>query len=199
MRKPDERSSGAPDRDEMTAEDAFAPGGANRASDTADVQLDDADGQAGPEANAVERELVEQREKYLRLAAEFDNFRKRTQRERAESGSRAQADMIKLLIDPLDDLERFGSVDPATVDVSTVVEGIGLVGRKLMKALNTAGLEIVHPQDKPFDPAVHEAVATEPAASKDDDAMVSQVYQVGYVFNGLLLRPARVVVRQWNG
>ncbi len=206
MRKPHDRSSGTTDRNEMDSVDAFPPGGVDRdtaADDTAtdDATLDGAAATADPRAanDVVERELAEQREKYLRLAAEFDNFRKRTQRERAEAGSRAQADMIKLLIEPLDDLERFANVDPASVDVTTVVEGIGMVGKKLMKALGAAGLEIVYPQDQPFDPAVHEAVATEPAASSDDDAMVSQVYQAGYLFNGLLLRPARVVVRQWNG
>ena len=53
--------------------------------------------------------------------------------------------------------------------------------------------------DQPFDPALHEAVGTEPALSAEDDHIVARVYQPGYVFNGQLLRPARVVVKQWNG
>jgi molecular chaperone GrpE len=52
---------------------------------------------------------------------------------------------------------------------------------------------------QPFDPALHEAVMTEPAESKEDDHLVARVFQVGYLFNGQLLRPARVVVKQWNG
>ena len=66
------------------------------------------------------------------------------------------------------------------------------------KALMAAGLEIVDPQNQTFDPKLHEAVSTEPALSAEDDHVVSRVYQVGYLFNGQLLRPARVVVKQWN-
>ena len=106
---------------------------------------------------------------------------------------------MKQLLDPLDDLARFAHVDPATVDAAAVVEGAALVERKLLKALGAAGLEVINPADQPFDPQRHEAVATEPALSREDDHMVSKVYQHGYLFNGQLLRPARVVVKQWNG
>jgi molecular chaperone GrpE len=80
-----------------------------------------------------------------------------------------------------------------------VVEGAAMVERKLLKSLAGHGLEVVNPLDHPFDPALHEAVATEPALSQEDDHMIARVYQPGYVFNGQLLRPARVVVKQWNG
>jgi len=146
-----------------------------------------------------QRALDEQRDKYLRLAAEYDNFRKRAAKERQEAGWRAHADMARGLLDALDDLARFAHVDPATVDASTVVDGAAMVERKLLKSLSGHGLEIVNPLDHPFDPALHEAVATEPALSPEDDHMVARVYQPGYVFNGQLLRPARVVVKQWNG
>ena len=62
-----------------------------------------------------------------------------------------------------------------------------------------AGLELINPIDQTFNPELHEAVATEPALSREDDHLVSQVYQPGYVYKGQLLRPARVVVKQWNG
>src|SRR5919112_78194 len=161
--------------------------------------LDDADALAGAESADVQRELDEQRDKYLRLAAEYDNFRKRTARERQEAHLRGQADMLKGMIDALDDLGRFAHVDPATTDAKTVVEGVELVEKKLIKTLSGHGLEIVNPVDHPFDPALHEAVMTEAAASKEDDHLVARVFQVGYLFNGQLLRPARVVVKQWNG
>jgi molecular chaperone GrpE len=141
----------------------------------------------------------DQRDRYLRLAAEYDNFRKRAVRERQEAGWRAQGEMVRGLIDALDDLSRFAHVDPATVDASTVVQGVDMVERKVMKSLAGHGLEVVDPLDHPFDPKVHEAVGTEPALSPEDDHMVGKVYQRGYVFNGQLLRPARVVVKQWNG
>ncbi|MES2177181.1 MAG: nucleotide exchange factor GrpE [Gemmatimonadota bacterium] len=141
----------------------------------------------------------EQRDKYLRLAAEYDNYRRRTVKERQEAHLRGQADMLKGLIDPLDDIGRFAHVDPATTDSQTLVDGVAMVEKKLAKTLAGHGLEIVNPLDHPFDPALHEAVMTEPAGSEEEDHLVARVFQVGYVFNGQLLRPARVVVKQWNG
>ena len=146
-----------------------------------------------------QRRVDEQRDKHLRLAAEYDNFRKRSAKERQEAGWRAQAEMVRGLIEALDDLTRFAHVDPSTVDAATIVQGVDMVERKMLKSLAGHGLEVVDPLDHPFDPKVHEAVGTEPALSPEDDHMVGKVYQRGYVFNGQLLRPARVVVKQWNG
>ena len=164
-----------------------------------DTALDDADALTGTDAAGTQRELDEQRDKYLRLAAEYDNFRKRTARERQEAHWRGQADMLKGMIEALDDIGRFAHVDPATTDAKTVVEGVEMVERKLNKTLAGHGMEVINPIDHQFDPALHEAVMTEPAASKDEDHVVARVFQVGYLFNGQLLRPARVVVKQWNG
>ena len=154
---------------------------------------------AGDERASAERELAEQRDKYLRLAAEYDNFRKRAMREKSEAGQRGQAELVKQLVDALDDLARFAHVDPSTVDAATVVQGADMVEKKLLKVLAAAGLTTIYPQDEPFDPSLHEAVATEPALSREDDHMVARVYQSGYQFGSQLLRPARVVVKQWNG
>jgi molecular chaperone GrpE len=147
----------------------------------------------------VASELTDQRDKYLRLAAEYDNFRRRTTKERQEAQQRGQADLLKSMIDSLDDLGRFAHVDPATADAKTIVDGVSMVEKKLLKTLSGLGLEIINPVGEPFDPALHEAVMTEPAASPDEDHMVARVFQQGYRFNGQLLRPARVVVKQWNG
>jgi molecular chaperone GrpE len=165
------------------------------------TQVDsDAAGSPAAEATAeLERKLAEAQDRFLRQAAEYDNYRKRTIKERTELVPRAQADIVKQLLDPLDDLARFAHVDPSTVDAATVVQGAEMVEKKLMKALSAAGLEVVDPVNQSFDPQFHEAVATEPALSAEDDHVVARVYQVGYRFNGQLLRPARVVVKQWNG
>jgi molecular chaperone GrpE len=153
-----------------------------------------------PDAAADSQRLLdEQRDKYLRLAAEYDNFRKRSVRERSEAASRGQAELIRHIIDALDDLARFAHVDPDAAEARTVVQGVEMVERKLLKALTNAGLTVVSPEDSSFDPELHEAVATEPAQAPEDDHVVSRVFQPGYVFNGQLLRPARVVVKQWNG
>jgi molecular chaperone GrpE len=146
-----------------------------------------------------EAAVEEERDKFLRLAAEFDNYRRRATRERAEAGARAQAELVAQLIEALDDIARFAHLDPQSTDAATVVQGAEMVERKLMKALTAAGLEIVDPLDQQFDPERQEAVATEPAGSREDDHTIARVYQPGYVFKGQLLRPARVVVRQWSG
>lgn len=148
---------------------------------------------------ALEREVAEAKDKYLRLFAEFDNFRRRAVRERQEAEHRGMGNMLRGMLEMLDDLSRFAHVDPASVDAKTVVDGVAMVEKKLLKTLAGHGLEVVNPVDQPFDPAVHEAITTAPAASEAEDHLIAQVYQVGYVFNGTLLRPARVVVRQWNG
>lgn len=146
-----------------------------------------------------QRLLDEQRDKYLRLAAEYDNFRKRSTRERQEAGWRAQGELVSGLIDSLDDIQRFAHVDPHSVDARTIKDGVAMVEKKIFKSLAGHGLEVVDPVDHPFDPTVHEAITTIPAATPDEDHLVAQVYQLGYVFRGQLLRPARVVVKQWNG
>ncbi len=170
----------------------------------ATISIDDlpVDGELAVGASGADdsrRELDEQRDKYLRLAAEYDNFRKRNAKERLDAGPRAQADLVKQLIDSLDDLARVSHVDAASTDAASVIQGIDLVEKKLVKALGAAGLEIVNPLDQTFDPEVHEAITTVPAMSPEDDHMIAQVYQQGYLFKGQLLRPARVVVKQWNG
>jgi molecular chaperone GrpE len=154
---------------------------------------------SAPAREDLSAQLGEQRDKYLRLAAEYDNYRKRTLKERAEAGSRGQAELVSRLLDALDDLSRFAHVDPATTDPQMLHKGIELVEQKMQKALSAAGLEVINPLDQTFDPTLHEAVATEPALAPEDDHTVAKVFQPGYRFAGQLLRPARVVVKQWNG
>jgi molecular chaperone GrpE len=151
-----------------------------------------------PPANA-NAQLNEQIDKYLRLAAEYDNYRKRSMKERAEAASRGQAELVSKIVDAIDDLSRFAHIDPASTDAQTLHKGIELVEQKMLKALGAAGLEVINPLDQTFDPTLHEAVATEPALSPEDDHTVARVFQPGYRFSGQLLRPARVVVKQWRG
>ena len=153
---------------------------------------------AEAELDALVREVGVWKDKYTRLYAEFDNYKKRMVRERQDAELKGMALLVRGLLDALDDLGRFAHVDPAATEVGTVVDGVAMVERKVMKSLAGHGLEVVNPVDKAFDPAFHEALTTVPAASKDEDHLIAQVFQVGYVFNGMLLRPARVVVKQWN-
>ncbi|HEX3534191.1 MAG TPA: nucleotide exchange factor GrpE [Gemmatimonadaceae bacterium] len=197
------------EQDVMGTEDDFAPGGSDGAA--AQGAAFDAGSEtespdvAGTDTSGKDRsvvggdDLATERDKYLRLAAEYDNYRKRSAKERSDAGTRAQADLVRQLVEALDDVARFAHIDPATTDATTVVQGVDMVEKKLLKALGGAGLEIINPLGETFDPALHEAVATEPTTAREDDHVVSRVYQPGYVFRSQLLRPARVVVKQWNG
>ena len=183
--------------DELPGAELESPNGAQKI----DVQADGADSGSvdsdDDRSSELERELTLERDKLLRLAAEFDNYRKRMLKERLEAEERGKADLVKKILEPLDDISRFAHVDPATTESATVVQGVEMVERKLEKVLRTAGLEIINPVDEVFDPSLHEAVTTEPTNSPELDHTVSRVFQVGYRFNGQLLRPARVVVRQY--
>jgi len=147
----------------------------------------------------LERELDALQDRHLRLAAEYDNFRRRTARERGELTARAQAELVVRLIDALDDLSRFAHVDPAAADAGTLHEGIDLVERKFWKTLSAAGLLRIDATGVPFDPAVHEAVTMGPAADAAQDNTVGTVLQPGYRLGDLLIRPARVLVLTWTG
>jgi molecular chaperone GrpE len=195
-----------PDQEVMGSEDDFARGGIDGDGPSPIESAAETDPAAGTAASSEESvtpsasiDLATERDKYLRLAAEYDNYRKRSMKERQDAGTRAQADLVRQLVEALDDVARFAHVDPATTDAATIVQGVDMVEKKFMKALSGAGLEVINPIGETFDPALHEAVATEPTSAREDDHVVARVFQPGYLFKSQLLRPARVVVKQWNG
>ena len=141
----------------------------------------------------LETDLAELQDRHLRLAAEFDNYRKRSTKERAELTDRAQASFVSKLLDVLDDLDRLVASDPST-PLPSVREGLSAVDRKLWKQLQDAGVERIDPAGEAFDPAQHEAVSTTPATDRSKDQTVSATFQPGYRFKGALVRPARVEV-----
>jgi molecular chaperone GrpE len=144
--------------------------------------------------------LTEQRDKYLRLAADYDNYRKRAIRDREGAEHHGRSTVVRGLLEALDDLARFAHLDAAKTDAGTVIAGAAMVEQKLLKSLAGHGLEPINPAvGEAFDPKDHEAVSTAPAAAAREDHTIAQVYQVGYRLAGQLLRPARVVVKQWAG
>jgi molecular chaperone GrpE len=142
--------------------------------------------------------LAQATDKYLRLAAEFENFKKRSLRERIELRARAQAELIERLVDALDDLARFAHVDPAQTDAKTIHDGVDMVERKVWKQLDGVGVSRIDQVGVPFDPNVHEAVAMQPAPAAAQDHTVGAVLQPGYKLGDALIRPARVVVLTWQ-
>jgi molecular chaperone GrpE len=153
----------------------------------------------GATPDALARELAALKDKYLRQAAEYDNFRRRAVKERQEASWRGQGDLVRGMLDALDDITRFAHVDPTTVDAKTVVDGVLMVEKKLFKSLAGHGFEIIDPTGHTFDPTLHEAVTTTPAERPEEDHTVAATFQTGYVINGVVLRPARVMVKQWSG
>ncbi len=146
----------------------------------------------------LEDRLREAQDRHLRLAAEFDNFRKRVARERIELTDRAQAALVMKLLDILDDLDRVVASDPGTPPAALLAV-TALVDKKLRKELEAAGLERIDPAGRPFDPSVHEAVSALPPPFPDQDHIVAATFAVGYRFKGNLVRPARVQVYSSGG
>ena len=179
---PEGGSTGEADED---ASPGDAEPGADSPPDEPDRSRDD-----------LEREIDHLNDRHLRLAAEFENYRKRVRNEKQETWARAQADLVRRLVDSVDDLQRVALLDPKTASVQDIVEGVDLVERKLLRALADAGLEVLDPAGEDFDPNVMEAVMTAPASSEDEDDTVDMVLQRGYLLEGHLVRPARVSVRK---
>lgn len=183
-------TAGHPERDDAAAEAAPeqpADAGANGAAEVPQPAPAGSD-----EAGAL-------RERHLRLAAEFDNYRKRVERERGESWARAQAQLLERLLEPLDDLRRIATQDVEGSAAMTLKEGAGMVEKKFMRVLEAIGVEAIDAEGKPFDPTIHEALTTIPAETAEEDDTVAQVYQSGYLLKGILVRPARVVVKKHQG
>lgn len=142
-------------------------------------------------------EHAELNDRHLRLAAEFNNFRRRAETEALGTWSRAQADLIERFLEVLDDLQRVSALDPADekVTVQSIVEGIDLVERKFVRVLDDAGTETIEPAEgDAFDPEQMEAMMRVPTDDASRDDAVAQLFQKGYSVDGTLVRAARVSV-----
>ena len=163
-------------------------------------QLDDAgtlDENLEAEASKIESELQDLKDKHLRLAAEFDNYRKRVARDHQENVSRAQSGLLQKLVDVLDDLDRVAHhSDNSTKDA--LLDGVNLVEKKFRAILESAGLERIDATGGVFDPNTMEALTTMPTDKPEEDEHVGEVFQPGYRLGGTLLRPARVVVKKYQ-
>ncbi|TVP55638.1 MAG: nucleotide exchange factor GrpE [Gemmatimonadales bacterium] len=179
------------------SDEALEPGESGHDESTSD-EADSASQEDNP-LSGFETELAEMRDRHLRLAAEFENYRKRTREELGQSGTRAQAALIGSLLDVLDDFDRLVGIDTDGVSAESVLEGVQLVERKLKRALADSGVETLEPHGEPFDPEVMEAVMRESAESEEEDDTVSRVLQKGVIFKGHLVRPARVSVLKLDG
>ncbi|MGD2045455.1 MAG: nucleotide exchange factor GrpE [Gemmatimonadota bacterium] len=188
-------------KDEELADDGVTEAGDEASEASADGPDESAGGPGpgdappgGDEVAALRTEFDDLNDRHLRLVAEFNNFRRRTEQERLSAWARAQADLVAKFLDVLDDLHRVAELDLSNATVETIMEGIDLVERKFMRVLADSGVEVIDPQGERFDPEIMEAMMRVPAESTDQDEEVAQVFQKGYSLKGALVRPARVSV-----
>lgn len=138
--------------------------------------------------------LAKEKDDYIRLMAEFDNFRRRTAQEKLELVNVASEDTIKGLLPVIDDCERAMDVLSKSADSAAAKEGTELIYNKLTGYLKTRGLAAIDARDKVFDTDLHEAVAQFPVNEDEKKGKVFDVVQTGYTLNGKVIRFAKVVV-----
>ena len=138
----------------------------------------------------LESAVAETKDKYLRSAADFENYKKRARQQQLDTIQHASAELIGRLLPALDDLHKALDHKPAGVDESWV-KGLELSVRKLEEALGAHGLEAIHSVGEPFDPKLHEAIGYEESAEHPEDTVTSELRR-GYRIRDRVVRPALV-------
>lgn len=149
---------------------------------------------ANEEIEKLEQQLAEEKDQYLRLSAEFDNFRRRTAKERLELIDSASKDVLKGFLPVLDDCQRALQVLGESDAAQSAIEGTELILNKLTSFLEQHGVKRIEAKGKPFDTDFHEAVAQFPVQDEAQKNIVIDVTQEGYTLNGNVIRYAKVVV-----
>ena len=142
----------------------------------------------------LENELAKEKDDYIRLMAEFDNFRRRTSQEKLDLVAVASMDTIKGLLPVLDDCERALAVLEKSEDSQAAKEGTNLIYSKLMGYLQSKGLATIPAKDQEVNTDLHEAVAQFPVQEEEKKGKIFDVVQTGYTLNGKVIRYAKVVV-----
>ena len=138
--------------------------------------------------------VEELNDKYIRLYSEFDNYRKRTQKEKIELHKTAGEDIFKILLPVLDDFERAMIAMNEAKDITAVKEGVELIFNKLRNGLQQKGLAAMETKGQAFDADIHEAITNIPAPSEDLKGKVVEELEKGYSLNGKVIRFAKVIV-----
>ena len=142
----------------------------------------------------MEKKIAEEKDKYLRLYSEFDNYRKRSVREKGELIKTAGEDFFKAILPVIDDFERALKAADKTGDINTIAEGVQLIYSKLKSTLKQKGLEEMEASGKTFDADVMEAITSIPAPKDDLKGKVVDEIEKGYSLNGKVIRYAKVVI-----
>lgn len=181
--------------DNMAQENEEALGSELNADDSVSgMQHLDEEGAEDDTYEKLNAELNEAKDKYLRLVAEFENFRKRNAKERLELIQTAGKDVVQSLLEVLDDSERAQKQMEISDDIATIKEGISLVFNKLRNTLHNKGLKKMESVNEEFNPDMHEAITEIPAPTEEMKGKVIDEIEPGYYLNDKLIRYAKVVV-----
>lgn len=146
------------------------------------------------ELETAQETIEEQKDKYLRLSAEFDNYRKRTMKEKAELILNGGEKSLSSILPVVDDFERAIKTMETATDVQVVKEGVELIYNKFMATLAQNGVKVIETKDQPLNTDYHEAIAVIPAPSEAQKGKILDCVQTGYTLNDKVLRHAKVVV-----
>ena len=146
------------------------------------------------ELEKSQKQIEEQKDKYLRLSAEFDNYRKRTMKEKAELILNGGEKSISSILPIVDDFERALKNMETATDVAAVKEGVELIYNKFMAILGQNGVKVIETKEQPLDTDYHEAIAVIPAPNETLKGKILDCVQTGYTLNDKVIRHAKVVV-----
>ncbi len=186
-----------PQDDNLTADPTHVAGemADTNGGEPTDFNLTDTDAPQ-PEASRTEAELAEIKDKYLRLAAEFENYKRRTSKERIDLFKTANQELMVALLPVLDDFERARTATATTEDANAVRESIEIIQSKLNKTLQQKGLTAMEAKGGDFDAELHEAITQIPAPSDDLKGKIVDVVEQGYYLGDKVIRHAKVVLGQ---
>lgn len=190
------------EKENINEEELMSEATQDEATENEEIQEEDVQDSAAPteeeklaqeleEANKV---IEEQKDKYLRLSAEFDNYRKRTMKEKAELILNGAEKTISSILPIVDDFERALKNMETATDVAAVKEGVELIYNKFMSVLGQDGVKVIETKEKPLDTDFHEAIAVIPAPDKSLKGKILDCVQTGYTLNDKVIRHAKVVV-----
>ena len=190
------------EKENINEEELMSEATQDEAAENEEIQEEDVQDSAAPteeeklaqeleEANKV---IEEQKDKYLRLSAEFDNYRKRTMKEKAELILNGAEKTISSILPMVDDFERALKNMETATDVAAVKEGVELIYNKFMSVLGQDGVKVIETKEKPLDTDFHEAIAVIPAPDKSLKGKILDCVQTGYTLNDKVIRHAKVVV-----
>ncbi len=184
-------------KDEMNEQQAAVADAQDVAAKQDEEKATEASEPKSAESDALEemeKKLEEQHDKYLRLSAEFDNYRKRTLKEKAELILNGSEKSILSILPIVDDLERaLKNMDNGT-NVEAVCKGVELIYNKFISVLGQNGVKVIETKDKSLDTDYHEAIAVVPAPDEDKKGKILDCVQTGYTLNDKVIRHAKVVV-----